>query len=165
MGEYTARLEWQRNGAAFTDNRYSRAHRWRFDGGAEVPASASPLVVPSPLSDPAGVDPEEAFVAAIASCHMLWFLSLAARQGFVVEHYRDDAVGILEKNESGRQAITRVTLSPDIGFSGDKQPSPVELDALHHKAHENCFIANSVRSEITVFPVASPRHSHISAEE
>jgi organic hydroperoxide reductase OsmC/OhrA len=155
MGEYTARLEWQRNGAAFTDNRFSRAHRWRFDGGADVPASASPLVVPAPLSDPAGVDPEEAFVAAIASCHMLWFLSLAARQGFLVDHYRDHAVGILEKNDDGKQAITQVSLRPDIGFSGDKRPSPEEQEALHHKAHENCFIANSVRTAISVESGAS----------
>jgi organic hydroperoxide reductase OsmC/OhrA len=155
MGEYTARLEWQRNGAAFTDNRFSRAHRWRFDGGADVPASASPLVVPAPLSDPAGVDPEEAFVAAIASCHMLWFLSLAARQGFLVDHYRDNAIGILEKNDDGKQAITQVSLRPDIGFSGEKRPSPEELKALHHKAHENCFIANSVRTAISVESGAS----------
>jgi organic hydroperoxide reductase OsmC/OhrA len=155
MGEYTARLEWQRNGAAFTDNRFSRAHRWRFDGGADVPASASPLVVPAPLSDPAGVDPEEAFVAAIASCHMLWFLSLAARQGFLVDHYRDNAIGILEKNDDGKQAITQVSLRPDIGFSGEKRPSREEQEALHHKAHENCFIANSVRTAISVESGAS----------
>jgi len=154
MGEYTANLEWRRDGAVFTDNRFSRAHRWRFDGGADVPGSASPLVVPPPLSDPAGVDPEEAFVAAIASCHMLWFLALAARAGFVVDHYRDAAVGVMEKIESGKQAITRVTLRPDIGFSGDRQPSPDELQSLHHKAHDNCFIANSVRTEITVEPAA-----------
>jgi organic hydroperoxide reductase OsmC/OhrA len=154
MGEYTATLEWQREGATFTDNRFSRAHRWRFDGGADVPGSASPLVVPPPLSDPAGIDPEEAFVAAIASCHMLWFLSLAARAGFVVDHYRDAAVGIMERIDSGKQAITRVTLRPDIGFSGDKQPTPDELQSLHHKAHDNCFIANSVRTEITVEPVS-----------
>jgi organic hydroperoxide reductase OsmC/OhrA len=150
MGEYTANLEWQRDGAVFTDNRFSRAHRWRFDGGADVAGSASPLIVPPPQSDPAAVDPEEAFVAAIASCHMLWFLALAARAGFVVDHYRDDAVGIMERIDSGKQAITRVTLRPDIGFSGDEQPSPDELQSLHHKAHENCFIANSVLTEITV---------------
>jgi organic hydroperoxide reductase OsmC/OhrA len=154
MGEYTATLEWQRDGAVFTDHRFSRAHRWRFDGGADVPGSASPLIVPPPLSDPAAIDPEEAFVAAIASCHMLWFLALAAKQGFVVDHYRDAAVGIMEKIESGKQAITRVTLRPDIGFSGDKRPSPDELQSLHHKAHDNCFIANSVRTEITVEPVS-----------
>jgi organic hydroperoxide reductase OsmC/OhrA len=155
MGEYTAKLEWQRRGAAFTDNRFSRAHEWRFDGGTAVPASASPQVVPPPLSDLAGVDPEEAFVASIASCHMLWFLSLAARKGFVVDHYRDDAIGVLEKDGTGRQSMTRVTLRPDIGFSGDKRPSPDDLEALHHKAHENCFIANSVRTEITVKPVVA----------
>ena len=154
MGEYTAKLEWQRDGAVFTDNCFSRAHRWRFDGGADVAGSASPLIVPPPLSDPAGIDPEEAFVAAIASCHMLWFLALAARAGFVVDHYRDAAVGIMERIDSGKQAITRVTLRPDIGFSHDKQPSPEELRSLHHKAHDNCFIANSVCTEITVEPAA-----------
>jgi organic hydroperoxide reductase OsmC/OhrA len=154
MGEYTATLEWQRDGAVFTDNRFSRAHLWRFDGGADVPGSASPLIVPPPLSDPAGIDPEEAFVAAIASCHMLWFLALAARAGFVVDHYRDAAVGIMEPIDFAKQAITRVTLRPDIGFSGDIRPSPEELQSLHHKAHDNCFIANSVRTEITVEPAA-----------
>ena len=150
MGEYTAKVEWQRNGAKFTDNRYSRAHLWSFDGGAMVPASSSPHVVPAPLSDPTGVDPEEAFIAAIASCHMLWFLSLAARKGFIVERYQDDAVGVLEKNADGKQAITKVTLRPEISFAGDKLPSPEELEALHHSAHDNCFIANSVRTDITV---------------
>jgi organic hydroperoxide reductase OsmC/OhrA len=152
MGEYKANLEWRRDGATFTDNRFSRAHRWRFDGGADVPASASPLVVPPPLSDPAGVDPEEAFVASIAACHMLWFLSLAARQGFMVDRYRDEAVGVLEKNAAGKQAMTRVTLRPEIAFAGDKLPSPEDLQALHHKAHDNCFIANSVHTEITIEP-------------
>lgn len=150
MGEYKATVEWQRDGATFTDNRYSRAHTWRFDGGAAVPASSSPQVLPPPLSDPAGVDPEEAFVAAISACHMLWFLSLAARQGFVVERYRDEAVGVLEKNQAGKQAITRVTLRPAIQFAGDRRPSADELDGLHHKAHDNCFIANSVLTDVTV---------------
>jgi organic hydroperoxide reductase OsmC/OhrA len=154
MGEYTATVDWQRKGEPFTDNRFSRAHSWSFDGGATVPASASPLVVKPPLSDPAGVDPEEAFVAAISSCHMLWFLSLAARKGFVVERYRDSAVGVLEKNDQGKQAITKVRLRPEIGFSGDKRPSAAELGELHRAAHENCFIANSVRTEITVEPGA-----------
>src|SRR5262245_54561777 len=121
MAEYKAIVTWDRPaGARFTDNRYSRAHRWTFDGGAQVPASSSPHVVPVPLSDPAGVDPEEAFVASLSSCHMLWFLSLAAKRGFVIESYRDEAVGILEKNAEGRPAITRVTLRPAIQFSGDK---------------------------------------------
>lgn len=150
MGEYTASVEWRRKDETFTDNRYSRAHSWSFDGGATVPASSSPLVVKAPLSDPAGVDPEEAFVAAISSCHMLWFLSFAARKGFVVDRYRDTAIGTLAKDRDGKQAITKVRLRPDIAFSGDKRPSAAELDELHHAAHENCFIANSVKTEITV---------------
>jgi organic hydroperoxide reductase OsmC/OhrA len=150
MGEYTATVEWRRKDETFTDNRYSRAHSWRFDGGATVPASSSPLVVKAPLSDPAGVDPEEAFVAAVSSCHMLWFLSFAARKGFVVDRYRDTAIGTLAKDPDGKQAITKVRLRPDIAFSGDKRPSAAELGELHHAAHENCFIANSVKTEITV---------------
>lgn len=150
MSEYVAKVEWTRNGATFTDNRYSRAHSWRFDGGVTVPASSSPHVMPAPLSDPNNVDPEEAFVAAIASCHMLWFLSLAAKRGFVVDTYSDDAVGVMEKNEQGKMAITRVALRPQISVVGEKIPSPSDIDALHHAAHENCFIANSVRTEISV---------------
>lgn len=150
MSEYVAKVEWTRNGATFTDNRYSRAHSWRFDGGVTVPASSSPHVMPAPLSDPNNVDPEEAFVAAIASCHMLWFLSLAAKRGFVVDTYSDDAVGVMEKNAQGKMAITRVALRPQISVVGEKIPSPSDIDALHHAAHENCFIANSVRTEISV---------------
>ena len=150
MSEYVAKVEWTRNGAKFTDNRYSRAHSWRFDGGVTVPASSSPHVMPAPLSDPNNVDPEEAFVAAIASCHMLWFLSLAAKRGFVIDTYSDDAVGVMEKNEQGKMAITRIALRPQISFAGEKIPSSSDIDALHHAAHENCFIANSVRTEISV---------------
>src|SRR5512147_586110 len=106
MSLYTAVIAWERSGAVFTDNRYSRGHRWNFDGGVEVPASASPHVVPLPLSVAAAVDPEEAFVAALASCHMLWFLSIAARQGIVVERYRDEAIGVMAKNAQGRLAMT-----------------------------------------------------------
>lgn len=150
MSEYVATVEWRRNGAKFTDNRYSRAHSWRFDGGATVSASSSPHVIPAPLSDPKNVDPEEAFVAAVASCHMLWFLSLAAKKGLVVDRYSDDAVGFMEKNEQGKLAITRVALRPQISFAGENRPSPGDVDALHHAAHDRCFIANSVRSEISV---------------
>src|SRR2546428_9233200 len=103
MAEYTSVVVWSRGGAAFTDNRYSRGHRWLFDGGVEVPASASPQVVPVPLSVAAAVDPEEAFVVSLSSCHMLWFLSIAARQGFRVESYRDEAVGVLAKDATGVQ--------------------------------------------------------------
>src|ERR1041385_55953 len=118
--EYRAEVIWSRDGAVFTDNRYSRGHRWRFDGGVEVPASSSSHVVPLPLSVAAAVDPEEAFVASLSSCHMLWFLSIAARRGFVVESYRDDAVGVLAKDEGGKLTMTRVTLRPDVRFGGDQ---------------------------------------------
>jgi organic hydroperoxide reductase OsmC/OhrA len=153
MADYKAVVEWQRDGAAFLDNRYSRGHRWSFDGGVEVRASSSPHVVPEPLSVAAAVDPEEAFVASLASCHMLWFLSLAAGRGLVVESYRDDAVGKMGKNELGKVAITRVTLHPEARFAGDRLPTTEEVMALHHEAHEKCFIASSVRSEVRCEPV------------
>ena len=149
--EYGVEIRWARGAAAFTDNRYSRAHSWRFDGGVEVPASSSPHVVKVPLSQEAAVDPEEAFVAALASCHMLWFLSLAARGGWRVDQYTDEARGVLGKNASGKAAITRVTLRPRVTFSG-KAPTDEEHRALHHKAHEKCYIANSVKTEVLVEP-------------
>jgi organic hydroperoxide reductase OsmC/OhrA len=151
MAPYTATIRWERAGnAPFTDNRYPRAHRWVFDGGLSVPASASPHVVPAPLSDPAAVDPEEAFVASLSSCHMLWFLFFAAKRGFVVDSYEDEAVGHLEKTEGGRQAMTRVILRPRVRFSGARIPDAAVLDELHEKAHDACFIANSVRSAVSV---------------
>jgi organic hydroperoxide reductase OsmC/OhrA len=154
MAECKAVVEWRREpGAAFTDNRYSRAHRWSFDGGIEVPASSSPAVVKPPLSLAEAVDPEEALVAALSSCHMLWFLSLAAKRGYVIDGYRDEASGVLGKNAAGKMAMTVVTLRPRIAFSGDRQPTGDELDSLHHDAHEQCFIANSVNSEIRIEPV------------
>src|SRR6266481_2687869 len=119
MSTYTAIIRWERGDQPFTDNRYSRAHRWLFDGGVEVPASSSPHVVPLPLSVAAAVDPEEAFVASLSSCHMLWFLSLAARRGLVVDGYHDEAVGVMSKDASGKPAITRVTLRPEVHFAGD----------------------------------------------
>ncbi|MGQ0702458.1 MAG: OsmC family protein [Gemmatimonadales bacterium] len=150
MAEYRATVTWERHGARFIDNKYSRAHRWTFDGGASIPASASPHVVPVPLSDPAGVDPEEALVAALSSCHMLTFLWLAAKRGFTIDAYGDDAVGTMERNPEGRLAITRVTLRPRIAFSGTPQPTQADLDALHEQAHRECYIANSVRTRVTV---------------
>ena len=150
MSEYAATISWQRAGAAFVDNRYSRAHEWRFDGGATLPASSSPHSVPPPLSDPRGVDPEEAFVAALSSCHMLWFLSIAAKQGFVVESYLDNAVGYMDKNKDGRLAMTRVVLRPAIEFSGESVPGADQVKALHDRAHHECYIANSVRTVVTV---------------
>jgi organic hydroperoxide reductase OsmC/OhrA len=150
MHVYTASIAWQRGDAAFTDNRYSRRHTWRFDGGAEVPGSSSPLSVPLPYSDPSAVDPEEAFVAAISSCHMLWFLGLAAARGFRVDRYEDEAQGFMEKDELGKMAVTRATLRPRVAFDKAACPSPEELEALHHEAHERCYIASSVRTRITV---------------
>lgn len=152
MAISAARVEWTRGEAVFTDRQYSRAHRWFFDGGAEVPASSSPGVVREPLSDASAVDPEEAFVAAISSCHMLSFLDLAARRGFTVERYTDQATGVLRKNDEGKVAVTRVTLHPQIAFAGGNQPTREDLDSLHHDAHEVCFIASSVKTEINIEP-------------
>lgn len=151
MARHVATVEWRRGDAVFTDNRYPRAHVWRFDGGAEVRASASPHV-PVPLSDPAGVDPEEAFVASLSSCHMLWFLSIAAGRGLVVDRYVDEAVGVLGKNAEGRLAITRVTLRPAVTFAGPRAPDAAELRELHERAHEECFIARSVNTEVVCEP-------------
>jgi organic hydroperoxide reductase OsmC/OhrA len=152
MSEYSARLEWQRQpDETFTDNRYSRRHLLRFDGGAELPASSSPGVVPLPWSDASAVDPEEMFVASLSSCHMLWFLSLAAKAGWRVERYEDDAVGLMKLNAEGRVAMTRVTLRPRVEFLG-AAPGREELLALHHLAHDECFIASSVKSEVLCEP-------------
>jgi organic hydroperoxide reductase OsmC/OhrA len=152
MSEYHAELAWTRDGAVFTDNRYSRRHQWTFDGGANLVASSSPYVVPLPLSDPTAIDPEEAFVASVASCHMLWFLSLAATRGFIVDSYRDKPSGLLAKDASGRLAVTRVTLRPAAEFSGTRMPSKVDVCNLHGEAHAKCFIANSIRSEVRCEP-------------
>jgi organic hydroperoxide reductase OsmC/OhrA len=148
MTEHEAIVEWEADGH-FADGGYSRGHVWRFDGGAEVRASSSPHVVPAPMSDPAGVDPEEALVASVSSCHMLWFLSLAQAAGLDVARYRDRAGGTMGRDEKGRIAVTRITLRPEIRFAG-RQPDAAELERLHHRAHEKCFIANSLRSEITI---------------
>ena len=155
MKQFEATLAWQRGAQAFTDLRYSRAHRWRFDGGLDVPASSSPLSVPVPLSDPAAVDPEEALVAAAASCHMLFFLSLAAAHGYVVDRYDDHAVGTLALDADGRMAMTRIVLNPAIVFGGDRQPGRAELAGLHHEAHARCYIANSLKGDIVVEGVES----------
>lgn len=150
MSTHTAAIAWQRGGAKFIDNKYSRAHRWSFDGGAVVLASSSPDVVSVPFSDPAGVDPEEAFVAALSSCHMLWFLGLAAQAGYVVDAYIDAAQGVMEKSANGRHSVTRVMLRPGIVFSGAKLPDAARVDRLHHEAHEHCFLANSVKTQIDI---------------
>ncbi|WP_374446916.1 OsmC family protein [Stella sp.] len=149
MSSYEADVLWERGDQVFADGRYSRGHRWRFDGGAEVPASSSPHVVRTPYSVAEAVDPEEAFVAALSSCHMLFFLHLAQKRGLVVDRYRDRAVGHMEKNAAGRLAMTRVILRPEIAFAGG-DPPPGIVAALHHESHELCFIANSVTTEVTV---------------
>ena len=154
MHEYTAELLWERlPGEDFVSNRYSRRHLIRFDGGAEWAGSSSPLSVPVPMSDASAVDPEEAFVAALSSCHMLWFLALAAKAKFSVDRYADAAVGVMEKNPQGRVAITRVRLRPVVVFAGERVPDAAQIARLHHDAHEACYIANSVTSEVTVEPV------------
>jgi len=149
MSGHGATVEWSRGEQPFTDKRYSRAHVWRFDGGAVVPGSSAPSGVPIPMSDPAGVDPEEAMIASLSSCHMLWFLAFAANAGLVVDRYLDDASGELDRNEAGKRYLARVALNPVTSFAG-RQPDQAELDALHHAAHEHCDMAHSVRSEITV---------------
>jgi organic hydroperoxide reductase OsmC/OhrA len=152
MSEYHAIVEWERHGAAFTDNRYSREHRWRFDEGVTVRASASPHIVPLPYATAAAVDPEEAFVAALSSCHMLFFLSLAAKQRFVVDAYRDAAVGTMGNNSDGEVAMLEVILRPVVRFGGDRRPTHTEQAALHHAAHAECFLARSVRTSVRCEP-------------
>jgi len=156
LAHHTAETIWTRGDASredFLANRYSRRHLLRFDGGAEVPGSSSPHVVPLPHSDATAVDPEEAFVASLSSCHMLWFLSLAVKEGLCVDRYADAATGLLAKNASGRLAMTVVILHPSVRFSGERMPSSADIDRLHHQAHEECFIANSVKTEVRCEPV------------
>jgi len=150
--EYIATVSWRRGDATFTDNRYSRAHEWRFDGGTVVPASSSPAVVPVPLSNAAAVDPEEVFVASLSSCHMLFFLFHAAKKGFVVDRYEDQAAGVMGRNAEGRTAMLKVTLRPRVSWAGGKRPSAADLEALHHQSHEDCYIANSVKTDVSVEP-------------
>lgn len=153
--EYTATVTWTRPAdAKFSDNRYSRAHEWTFDGGTKVPASSSPLVVPVPMSVTAAVDPEEAFIASLSSCHMLFFLFHAAKRGFIVERYEDRAIGLMGKNAEGRTAMVKVVMKPAVTWGGDKQPDAATLEAIHHQSHLDCYIANSVNTEVTVEPTA-----------
>ncbi len=148
MGEHTAIVRWSRGDDDFKANKHSRAHEWEFDGGLKVPASASPDIVPLPYAVAENVDPEEAFVASISSCHMLFYLHKARDAGFIVNSYEDEAVGVLEAKAAGRLAITRVTLLPVVSYEG-LAPSPGQIESLHHAAHELCFIANSTTTEIT----------------
>lgn len=152
MSEHRASIGWKRTSPDFLKGKFSREHTWTFDGGFTMPASPSPSVVPVPYSNPAHVDPEEAFVASISSCHMLTFVYLASRQGFQLDSYDDAAVGLMTKNERGVFWISRVTLSPRIVYSGATRPSPAEEAKLHHLAHEQCYLANSVKTEIIVNP-------------
>jgi organic hydroperoxide reductase OsmC/OhrA len=153
MAEYRTVVAWVRDGAVFTDNRYSRVHRWIFAGGVEVPGTASPDLVPPPLSSAAAVAPEEALVVSLSSSHMLWFLSLAARRGLVVESYRDEALGVLGENQLGHMAVTRVTLRPEARFGGAKLPTREDVVALHDDAHDQCFLAHSVKTDVRCEPV------------
>ena len=147
MSEHRATISWARGGADFGYRNYSRDHHWRFEAGVEVPASAAPAY----LGNPERVDPEQAFVASLSSCHMLTFLAFASLEGFVVDSYEDQAVGFLEK-KAGKLAVTRVELRPKIVYSGPKTPSPEDTDRLHAKAHQECFIANSVSTTVSVLP-------------
>jgi len=150
MSNHKATISWKRTSEDFLKGKYSREHTWTFDGGAVIPASPSPSVVPVPYSNPANVDPEEAFVASLSSCHMLTFLYLAGRKGFQVDSYDDEAVGVISKNERKVAWVSTVTLNPKIVYSGTKLPTRAEEEHLHHESHEQCFIANSVKTEVIV---------------
>jgi organic hydroperoxide reductase OsmC/OhrA len=152
VSQYSAGVSWDRGEAPFVDKRYSRAHVWKFDGGAVVRASSSPESVPVPYSDPSGVDPEEAFVAALASCHMLWFLSIAAKNGFCVQAYRDAAVGSMAPNSRGKLCMTAVNLRPHVIFTAAKVPSLEVVLQMHEDAHQECYLANSVTTRVTTEP-------------
>lgn len=148
MGAYEAKIAWRRGDQLFLDKRYSRAHSWTFDGGAVVPASSAPSSVPVPMSDPSGVDPEEAMIASLSSCHMLWFLAFAANAGLTVDTYVDEASGEMGQDDGDRRYIATVVLRPRTRFTG-RVPSQEELDALHRQAHDHCEMAHSVRATIT----------------
>jgi organic hydroperoxide reductase OsmC/OhrA len=153
VSRHTATVRWTRSpGEDFSRGRYSRAHSWAFDGGAVVRASASPDNVPPGTADAAGVDPEEAFIAAISSCHMLFFIDYARRDGFVVDSYSDEATGIMEKRPDNKIAVTSVTLRPKVEWAEDLRPGEAEIARLHHRSHEDCFIANSVNTKVTIEP-------------
>ena len=149
MSEYYATVEWKRGTQFFSDRKYSRAHEWKFEGGVVVPASSSPHIVPLPMSVAENVDPEEAFVASLSSCHMLFFLDFASRKKLIVDQYTDNAIGTLALGANGKQMMTEVILRPTVTFVGDR-PSSEEIKALHHQSHEACFIANSVLTEVRV---------------
>lgn len=153
MASYVCEVHWSRDDQDFLDHRYSRRHRLRFDAGIDVPGSSSPNIVPLPLSDASAVDPEELFVASLSSCHMLLFLSIAAKRRFIVDRYTDAAQGVLGKDTHGKTAMTLVTLHPQVDFSGSRLPGREEVERMHHLAHEACFIASSVSTEVRCEPV------------
>jgi organic hydroperoxide reductase OsmC/OhrA len=150
MSEHRAIVRWKQAGNPFAKGRFSREHSWSFDGGLTVPASSSPAVVPAPMSNPANIDPEEAFVASLSSCHMLTFLFLAYRDGLEVASYEDEAVGVITKNERGASWVSTVVLNPRVVYEGAKTPTRADEERLHHAAHEGCFISNSVKTEVQV---------------
>jgi len=150
MSQHTATIRWENTGEDFLKGKYSREHSWTFDGGATIAASPTPSVVPEPWSNPALIDPEEAFVASLASCHMLTFLHVAARQGYTVASYEDLATGTMGKTDKGIPWVAKVELDPKISYSGEKEPTAEESEKLHHLAHDYCFIANSVKTEVVV---------------
>ena len=147
--QYNATVVWQRGTHKFTDNKYSRAHQWVFSSGTNIAASSSPHIVPLPYSVEENVDPEEAFVASLSSCHMLFYLSIAAKKKLIIDSYEDRASGTLKKNEEGKLAMTKVVLDPKITYSGDTLSKEQEAE-IHHLAHEACFIANSVKTIIEI---------------
>lgn len=150
--EYTAEILWERGDQVFLDKRYSRKHLVKFDGGVEVVASSSPLVVPLPYSEEQAMDPEEALIFALSSCHMLTFLAIAVKRGFVVDSYHDKAIGTMQANEQKKFWVSDVTLCPKIIFSGENLPCVDAIAQMHHEAHEECFIANSVKTHIHIKP-------------
>jgi organic hydroperoxide reductase OsmC/OhrA len=154
MSTYIATIKWQRGEQGFADDSYSRGHEWSFDGGLTVPASASPDIVPLPMSVAESIDPEEAFVASLSSCHMLFFLSLAAKRGIVVDQYTDEAIGYMDKDENGKVAITRIVLRPNSIYSAGSVTEPEQIEKLHHRAHQMCFIANSVKTDVVTEIIA-----------
>jgi organic hydroperoxide reductase OsmC/OhrA len=153
MIHYSAEVLWLRGEQDFLNSRYSRRHSLRFDGGLEIPGSSSPHVVPLPMSDASAVDPEEAFIASLSSCHMLWFLSIAAKRKFCVDRYFDAAKGLMEKNTAGKMFVSVITLRPEVTFSGERLPTREQIEQMHHAAHEECFLANSVKTEVRCEPV------------
>jgi organic hydroperoxide reductase OsmC/OhrA len=149
MSDHSVTVVWNRKAdESFIDNKYSRGHNWQFDGGEVVPASSSPHIVPLPYSVEANVDPEEAFVASLSSCHMLVFLSIAAKRKYIIDSYADKAIGVMDTDSVGRLSMTKVTLRPKVTFAGERQPSFEQIETMHHQSHEQCFIANSVKTEV-----------------